>query len=65
MKAYHDKMARPAGARIAEALSFFEFMQSELPAMLQRRLARKAGFANAKRPTPLARSKRNLAAAVR
>ena len=36
MKAYHDQMPRPAGARIAEKLAFFEFMHSELPAMLRR-----------------------------
>jgi DNA-binding transcriptional regulator GbsR (MarR family) len=32
-----------AGARIAETLEFFEFMQRELPAMLERWRARKAG----------------------
>jgi DNA-binding transcriptional regulator GbsR (MarR family) len=42
----------PAGARIAETLAFFEFMQTELPAMLERWRARKAelSLANAKRP---------------
>src|SRR5271168_4986082 len=41
-----------AGARIAETLAFFEFMQAELPAMLERWRARKAelSIANAKRP---------------
>jgi DNA-binding transcriptional regulator GbsR (MarR family) len=32
-----------AGARIAETLAFFEFMQQELPAMLEKWRARKAG----------------------
>ncbi len=42
----------PAGARIAETLAFFEFKQTELPAMLERWRARKAeiSLANAKRP---------------
>ena len=35
----------PAGARIAETLAFFEFIQAELPAMLERWRARKAGSA--------------------
>lgn len=33
----------PAGARIGETLEFFEFMQRELPAMLKKWRARKAG----------------------
>jgi predicted transcriptional regulator len=43
----------PAGARIAETLAFFEFLQTELPAMLERWRARKAELAigNAKRPS--------------
>jgi predicted transcriptional regulator len=50
----------PAGARIAETLAFFEFIQTELPAMLERWRIRKAELAigNAKRP-----SRRNHAAA--
>jgi predicted transcriptional regulator len=54
----------PAGARIAETLAFFEFIQAELPAMLQRWRARKAdlGVANSKRATLSARSKRISAA---
>jgi DNA-binding transcriptional regulator GbsR (MarR family) len=32
----------PAGARIAETLAFFEFIQAELPAMLERWRARKS-----------------------
>ena len=50
----------PAGARIAETLEFFEFIQTELPAMLERWRARKAdtAFAKAKRPTAAARSGR-------
>ncbi|MGC1339284.1 MAG: MarR family transcriptional regulator [Candidatus Binataceae bacterium] len=32
-----------AGARIAQTLAFFEFMQQELPAMLEKWRARKAG----------------------
>ena len=59
----------PAGARIAETLEFFEFIQTELPAMLERWLARKAatafGNANVKRLAPTARSRRNRAAAGR
>jgi DNA-binding transcriptional regulator GbsR (MarR family) len=44
-----------AGGRIAETLAFFEFMQTELPAMLERWRLRKAelGIANAKRPTSI------------
>src|SRR5271163_3576497 len=42
----------PAGARIAETLAFFEFMQTELPAMLERWRARKAGFALAESKRP-------------
>jgi predicted transcriptional regulator len=54
----------PAGARIAETLAFFEFIQTELPAMLQRWRARKAelGVADSKRATLSARSKRSSAA---
>ncbi len=56
----------PAGARIAETLAFFEFMQTELPAMLERWRARKAamglGLANAKRPAAMARAKKGHAA---
>jgi predicted transcriptional regulator len=54
----------PAGGRIAETLAFFEFLQTELPAMLERWRARKAaiGFANAPRPMAVARSKKDLAA---
>jgi DNA-binding transcriptional regulator GbsR (MarR family) len=48
-----------AGARIAETLAFFEFMQAELPAMLDRWRARKAelAFVNARRPIAAARSR--------
>jgi DNA-binding transcriptional regulator GbsR (MarR family) len=55
----------PAGARIAETLEFFEFIQTELPAMLERWRARKTdtAFAKAKPPTPAARSRRDRAAA--
>jgi predicted transcriptional regulator len=54
----------PAGTRIAETLAFFEFMQTELPAMLERWRARKArlGFA-AWQSTPVTR-RRGLRAAV-
>jgi hypothetical protein len=54
----------PAGARIAETLAFFEFIQAELPAMLERWRARKAelGVANSKRAIPSARSKKSHAA---
>ncbi len=54
----------PAGGRIAETLAFFEFMQIELPAMLDRWRARKAelAVANSKRPTPSARSNKSHAA---
>ena len=54
----------PAGARIAETLAFFEFIQTELPAMLGRWRARKAelGVANSKRATLAARSKKRHAA---
>jgi hypothetical protein len=57
----------PAGARIAETLAFFEFIQTELPAMLERWRARKAelSFSNAKRPTSVDRSKGARAAASR
>ncbi len=41
-----------AGARIAETLAFFKFMQAELPAMLERWRARKAGFALAESKRP-------------
>ena len=57
----------PAGARIAETLEFFEFMQTELPAMLERWRTHKAhaALANVKRPTPVARSRRDRAVAGR
>src|SRR6202453_1965575 len=42
----------PAGARIAETLAFFEFIQAEWPAMLERWRARKAGFALAESKRP-------------
>jgi predicted transcriptional regulator len=53
----------PAGGRIAETLAFFEFMQIELPAMLDRWRARKAelAVANSKRATPSARSNKSHA----
>ena len=56
-----------AGARIAETLAFFEFMQAELPAMLDRWRARKAelSFPETKRPTPLARPKGSRIGAAR
>jgi DNA-binding transcriptional regulator GbsR (MarR family) len=56
--------ATPAGARIAETLAFFEFIQTELPAMLERWRARKAelGVVNSKRTTLSARSKGSHAA---
>lgn len=49
----------PAGERIVETLAFFEFLHTELPAMLERWRAQKTkiGFTNAKRPPPIARSK--------
>jgi hypothetical protein len=52
-----------AGARIAETLAFFEFIQTELPAMLERWRARKAdlSFSNTKRPFSVTRSKRDPA----
>jgi DNA-binding transcriptional regulator GbsR (MarR family) len=55
-----------AGARIAETLAFFEFIQTELPAMLERWRARKAelSFSNAKRPFSVTRSKRDRAVAA-
>ena len=55
-----------AGARIAETLAFFEFIQTELPAMLERWRARKAelSFSNAKRPVSVTRSKRDRAVAA-
>ncbi len=51
----------PAGARIAETLDFFEFLQHEMPALLEKWRARKSdtSFANAKRVVPTPRSKRN------
>ena len=54
----------PAGARIAETLAFFEFIQTELPAMLERWRVRKAelGVANSKRTALSARSKSSRAA---
>jgi DNA-binding transcriptional regulator GbsR (MarR family) len=57
----------PAGARIGETLEFFEFMQTELPAMLERWRTHKAhtALANVKRPTPVARSRRDRAVAGR
>jgi DNA-binding transcriptional regulator GbsR (MarR family) len=57
----------PAGARIAETLAFFEFIQTELPAMLERWRVRKAeiSFSNMKRPTVVASSRKERAAASR
>jgi DNA-binding transcriptional regulator GbsR (MarR family) len=57
----------PAGARIAETLAFFEFIQTELPAMLERWRARKAeiSFSNMKRPTAVASSRKERVAAAR
>lgn len=57
----------PAGARIAETLAFFEFMQAELPAMLDRWRARKAelAFSNLRRPIAAARSRATRMAASR
>jgi DNA-binding transcriptional regulator GbsR (MarR family) len=57
----------PAGGRIAETLAFFEFMQTELPAMLERWRARKAalGVGNSKRSTSVTRSKGERAAAAK
>jgi DNA-binding transcriptional regulator GbsR (MarR family) len=54
----------PAGARIAETLAFFEFIQTELPAMLERWRARKAelAFGGAKRASSGARLGRSRAA---
>src|SRR5258705_10724026 len=54
----------PAGARIAETLEFFEFIQTELPAMLQRWRARNTanGLSNAKRPIPASRLRSDRAA---
>lgn len=56
----------PAGARIAETLEFFEFIQTELPAMLERWRARKAetAFANGEWPTLAARSRRDARQSV-
>jgi predicted transcriptional regulator len=56
-----------AGARIAETLAFFEFIQTELPAMLERWRARKAelSFSNTKRATQMARSKNERVAAAK
>ena len=56
-----------AGARIAETLAFFEFIQTELPAMLERWRARKAelSFSNTKRATQMARSKNERMAAAK
>ena len=53
-----------AGARIAETLAFFEFIQAELPAMLERWRARKAelGVADSKRATLSERARRSHAA---
>jgi predicted transcriptional regulator len=57
----------PAGGRIAETLAFFEFIQTELPAMLERWRARKAaaGFTSPKRPAVVARSRRGQVAAAK
>jgi DNA-binding transcriptional regulator GbsR (MarR family) len=57
----------PAGARIAETLAFFEFMQAELPAMLDRWRARKSELAspNTKRPIPVAHPKGSRISAAR
>ena len=57
----------PAGSRIAETLAFFEFIQTELPAMLERWRARKAavGFTDPKRPTVMSRSRRGQVAAAK
>jgi DNA-binding transcriptional regulator GbsR (MarR family) len=57
----------PAGARIAETIAFFEFIQAELPAMLERWRACKAefGFTDSKRPTLAMRSTRDRAAAAK
>ena len=57
----------PAGARIAETLAFFEFIQTELPAMLERWRARKAeaGFANPTRPAAVARPRGGRVAAAK
>lgn len=57
----------PAGARIAETLEFFEFLQHEMPALLERWRERKAGIGstNAKPTMTSARSKGNRAAASR
>jgi DNA-binding transcriptional regulator GbsR (MarR family) len=54
----------PAGERIAETLAFFEFLQTELPAMLDRWRAQKAklSFTNAKRPPSVAQTKGEPAA---
>jgi hypothetical protein len=41
--------ATPAGRRVAESMTFFEFLQSEMPAMLARWRAQQAG---SRRPTP-------------
>ena len=56
-----------AGARIAETLAFFEFIQTELPAMLERWRARKAelSFSNTKRSTPMTRSKNDRMAVAK
>ena len=57
----------PAGGRIAETLAFFEFIQTELSAMLDRWRARKAelSFSNTKRPTVVARSKKDRVASAK
>jgi predicted transcriptional regulator len=56
-----------AGARIAETLAFFEFIQTELPAMLERWRLRKAehSFSNTKRATQMARSKNDRMAVAK
>src|SRR5260370_20579423 len=57
----------PAGERIAETLAFFEFIQTELPAMLERWRARKGeiSFSNTKRPISATRTNRERAVAAR
>lgn len=57
----------PAGERIAETLAFFEFMQTELPAMLERwrALRTRSGSTEVKRPTSAGRSKRASGASGR
>ena len=52
----------PAGARLAETLEFFEFMQEELPAMLDKWRARIRGGARQRRKNGAARGAVNLPA---